>query len=223
VPTLLGSLRPSVRDGLLALGVARSYPVRRRIITERDETRYVFLLLSGIVKAVVSTPSGAEALLDIRIGGDLVGEMAAFDGQPRSASVITCSVVEARLIKEPDLTGFLSRHPDAGREISRIIVQRLRWANRRRLDFVAHDAGTRIARVLVEIATNYGHDGDKGRDLGLELTQNEVATVAGVALPTAEKALAGFEHDGLIQRGYRRIIVTDLDRMRATAEADDNS
>jgi CRP/FNR family transcriptional regulator, cyclic AMP receptor protein len=218
--TLLGRVRASSRAELLSLGVPREYPPRRRIIRQWEESRYAALLVAGIVKVVGSVRAGSEALLDIRVGGDLVGEMSALDGQPRSASVVACGAVQARLIRHGDLKGFLDRHPDVAQEISRIISLRLRWANRRRLDFLAHDATTRTARVLVELADTYGRRTAEGTDLGLELTQAEIASIAGVAQATAEKALHAVEHADLIRRGYRRIVVTDLERLRHFAGSD---
>jgi CRP/FNR family transcriptional regulator, cyclic AMP receptor protein len=213
--TLLGSLRESVRDEFLTIGVLRVFPPRRQVIRQWDESQHSFLLIRGIVKVVGSANPGTEALLDIRVGGDLVGEMSALDGERRSASVLTCGEVQARLIKQAELASFMTRYPEVAIEIGRIMARRLRWANRRRLDFLAHDATTRVGRLLVELTDTYGRRGSGGWDLGLDLTQAELASVAGVAKATAEKALHSLEQDALIKRGYRRIVVTDLELMRA--------
>jgi CRP/FNR family transcriptional regulator, cyclic AMP receptor protein len=219
--TLLGRLQPSTRAEFLTLGMARTFPPKRIIIRQWDQSQHSVLLVSGIVKVVGSTSAGYEALLDIRVRGDLVGEMSAMDGEPRSASVVTCSTVDSRWIRQADLRGFIDRHPDVGLEISRIISLRLRWANRRRLDFLTHNATTRLARVLVELAETYGRATHDGFDLGLELTQAELASVAGVALATAEKALHTMKREGLIRRGYRQIVIFDLDRLRRFGIAND--
>jgi CRP/FNR family transcriptional regulator, cyclic AMP receptor protein len=99
-----------------------------------------------------------------------------------------------------------------------MIAQRLRWANRRRVDYLAHDAATRVVRVLVELVETYGRQVPDGWDLGVELTQSEIASIAGVKLATAKKILHALDQDGLVKRGYRDLRVADLVRMRQVAE-----
>jgi CRP/FNR family transcriptional regulator, cyclic AMP receptor protein len=102
--------------------------------------------------------------------------------------------------------------------IASMISKRLRWANQRRVDFAALDAKTRICRVLLTLTETYGHDLDTGgRDLGAPLTQDELASLAGVRLATAEKALRSFAAAGLIRLGYRSITVLDMPQLRHAA------
>jgi CRP-like cAMP-binding protein len=216
--TLLGRLAPVARDALLAAGVLTRFPKRKMLIRQGDLDRHVILLLEGFVKVVASTESGYEGLLGIRVGGDLVGELSAIDGEPRSASVISCGMVPARVISAEELHMLVGRMQGLHREISRMMSNRLRRANRHRIDYRAHDAPTRIGRVLVEIAEKYGHDTSIGRMLGVGLTQGELASLAGVALPTLEKALRAFDDEGLIRRANRQLVVIDLPGLRRVAK-----
>ncbi|MEV6398547.1 Crp/Fnr family transcriptional regulator [Streptomyces sp. NPDC051907] len=169
-----------------------AYPAHRQLLQQGDESRHVLLLTQGVVKVVASSESGYEMLLAVRIGGDLVGEMAAFEERPRSGTVIACSDVTARIIQMSTLETFLTDHPDAMKAMMRMLSARLRWANRRRIDFRAYDALTRLARLLAELSQVYGipvpGSGGKRTVLGVMLTQPELASLAGLALGTAEKS-----------------------------------
>ncbi|MEK8170702.1 cyclic nucleotide-binding domain-containing protein [Streptomyces sp. M19] len=65
---------------------------------EAEESTFVLILLDGVVKATGRTHDNRDALLAVRMGGDLVGEFAAVDGRPRSATVTTCGPVVARAV-----------------------------------------------------------------------------------------------------------------------------
>lgn len=184
---------------------------------EGDRSTHVVLLRSGFVKVTACLDNGHEALLAIRVGGDIVGEMAAIDDAPRSATVTACGEVVASIVRESDLRLFLSTHPDAAVAIAGIVAQRLRWANRRRVEFGGYSVKVRLARVLAELATAYGHRVPRGLVIGVDLTQPEMAALTGSAEVTVHKALAELRRDGLVTTGYRRTTVLDLARLRRTA------
>ncbi|MEU5436133.1 Crp/Fnr family transcriptional regulator [Streptomyces sp. NPDC020719] len=225
--TFLGRLRSPTRAELLRQGTQISYPPHRALLQQGDESRHVLLITSGVVKVVASAESGYDMLLAVRIAGDLVGEMAAFEERPRSGTVVACSEVTARIIQMQALETFLAQHPDAMRAILHMLCARLRWANRRRIDFQAYDSLTRLARVLAELSQAYAQpvpDGDGKRwDLGVTLTQKELASLAGLALNTAEKSLAALAAMGLVERSYRSITICDVSKLLEFAKVfDDN-
>ncbi|QMU74361.1 Crp/Fnr family transcriptional regulator [Streptacidiphilus sp. P02-A3a] len=191
--------------------------MQRTLLRQGDDGKHVLLLTDGVVKVVTSSESGYEMLAAVRIAGELVGEMAAFEDLPRSGSVIACGDVQVRVIQRGDLEGFLTQHPDAMRELYRMLSARLRWANQRRLDFQAYDAPTRLARVLVELSQAYGlpvaGEPDGRMVLALALTQSELASLAGLKLATAERALANLSQLGLVERNYRKIVISDTPKL----------
>ena len=220
--TFLGRLPGSALEDLMCQGTRIVYPTHRLLLLQGDEGRHVLLLTRGVVKVVASAESGYEMLLAVRVGGDLVGEMAAFEGRPRSGTVVACSEVSARIIQLRDLEDFLVRHPDAMRAMLATLSARLRWANQRRIDFRAYDASTRLARVLVELTQTYGcptpEKVGKRHEIGLSLNQSELASLAGVALPTAEKALATLAQLGLVERSYRKLLILDVPKLLSFAK-----
>lgn len=133
--SFLGGLSEPVRTKLLGIGTRCRYLPEDILIREGDSSNHVILLRSGFVKVTARLDNGHESLLAIRVGGDIVGEMAAMDdGAPRSATVTACGEIVASIVREPDLRAFLESHPEAARAVNRIVVQRLRWSNQRRVD-----------------------------------------------------------------------------------------
>ncbi|MEU4447063.1 Crp/Fnr family transcriptional regulator [Actinosynnema sp. NPDC050801] len=216
--TLLARLRESSRQELLTLGTTVRYAADREIIVQDATDTHVFLLLDGVVKVLVNDASGDTAVLTVRVAGDLVGELAALDHKPRSATVVTCGDVTAKLITSAELHGFLHRRNDGFVELIGVIDDQLRWANRRRRDFLSHTAAERVARVLAELVGAHGRQEVGGWVLGIPLTKVELASIAGMKPRTAEKAFADLRKAGVVVSHLRRdVVVPDLEGLRRFA------
>ncbi|MFI2203528.1 Crp/Fnr family transcriptional regulator [Streptomyces sp. NPDC020192] len=214
----LTALPESVWADLQRLGSPRRYTPREVLIREGDSTRDLILLHEGIVKVTARTDGGRDALLEIRIEGDVVGEIAATDHRARSATVTACGDVVATVIPQGDLLPFLAAAPDASMALYGLFGTGLRRAGRRLLDFAGHPVKVRLARVLVELVTSYGCSGGRGElMIRVNLTQEEFAALTGSTKDTVQKALAQLREDGLISTGTRRTTIRDLDRLRQQA------
>lgn len=201
------------------------YPKHRMLLREGDGGRHLLLLTKGVVKVLASSESGSDILLGIRVAGELVGEMSVFEERPRSGSVIACGDVSARIIPLEVLERFIARHPETTKALMATLSARLRWANQRRIDSRSYDAPIRLARVLVELGRAHGRTplgGPAPRQvLGVTISQSELASLCGLALPTTEKALASLSREGLVERSYRRITLCDLPSLVAFAKVGD--
>lgn len=215
--SLLGSLHEASRSRLLEPGTTRQYLPGHVLIREAETSTFVIVLLDGVVKATGMTSDGKEALLAIRVGGDLVGEFAAFDQAPRSSSVTTCGTVVGRVIKQADFLAALRRDSSLAEAVNRSVVAKVRAANARRVDFAGYDAPTRLARVLSELAIRYGDRSGNRAVIAWPLTQPELASLAAVAEPTAQKALRKLRERGVITTGYRNFTVLDFAELKRIA------
>ncbi len=216
--SLLGRLRDNTRQELLNIGTVVRYTADREVIEQDAKDTHVLLLLDGVVKVQTTDETGDTALLAIRVAGDLVGEMAALDQKPRSATVVTCGDVVAKLITSGELMSFLHRRNDVFVELIGMINDRLRWANQRRRDFLSHPAAERVARVLAELVQTYGREEAHGWTLGIPLTKVELASIAGMKPRTAEKAFSDLRKAGVVVSHLRRdVLVPDLASLRKFA------
>ncbi|QTR05887.1 Crp/Fnr family transcriptional regulator [Saccharothrix algeriensis] len=218
---MLGRLRDHTRQELLTVGTVVRYAADRELIEQDARDTHAFLLLDGVVKVQVTDEAGDTAVLAIRVAGDLVGEMAALDHKPRSATVVTCGDVVAKLITSAELTAFLHRRNDMFVELISVVDDQLRWANKRRRDFLSHTAAERVARVLAELVGSYGRQERGGWTLGIPLTKVELASMAGMKPRTAEKAFSDLRKAGVVVSHYRRdVLVPDLEHLRRFARLD---
>ena len=220
VGTLLHRLTPGTRHALLALGVRRLVAPGEQLLREGEYGSHVILLRRAFAKVTVAMSDGRDALIAIRVSGDMIGEMSALNGRPRSATVTTCGQSTISVIHNNEFRPFLRDHPDAAIEIAGMVADRLRWANRRRVDFATYPAKIRLVRILVELATHYSYRTPAGIEIAVQLTQPELATLCGAAEITIQRALRDLRTAGLVHTGHRRTVIKDIRTLRTLADLD---
>ncbi|MFD8499443.1 Crp/Fnr family transcriptional regulator [Amycolatopsis sp. NPDC059657] len=220
--SFLSELCPRTLTRLIAAGEVHNFSAGERLIIEGEQDKSVYLLLGSYVKVVARFAGKGEALLAIRVGGDVVGEQAVLDGSPRSATVVACGrkpVVAVRVEAAP-FEAILAEDVQAMRRLVASVSLKLRAANRKRIDYTAMRAPERLARALVELAKTCGRPtGTGGVLIHANLTQLELGTLVGVQRAAAERALAELRKDHLIEPG-RHPIIPDLAALRARAGLD---
>src|SRR5262249_9785096 len=110
---------------LCAMGQQRVYRSGERLFDEGDESDHVILIRQGRVKISSVSPAGYEAVLAVRSAGEIVGEISALDGRPRSASVLALDDVDGVLVSGDRFRAFLRANPDAALDLLSSAVARL--------------------------------------------------------------------------------------------------
>jgi CRP/FNR family transcriptional regulator, cyclic AMP receptor protein len=217
--TLLARLADPAAMALLRLGTEQWMPAGRILMREGDVESHVALIQRGVTKVTAEMSDGRAALLSIRVAGDLLGEMSTLSGSPRSATVTMCSPGVVRLIQRREFTPYLSAHPTAAVALATVAGDRLRWSNRRRIDFTSYPVKVRMARILAELAEMHGRPLTHGAvEIGVRLTQPELATLCGAAEVSVHKALRAMRRAKVVTTRYGRITVWDLDALRDHAD-----
>ena len=216
--SFLATLTDATRTAALELGTTSTYRPGRRLVSEGERSDHVYIILAGFVK-ITGHAEGTETLLGIRLPGDVVGETAGLTRRPRMATVTTCGTVTAKVIANVAFQRFLTEQGQAAVSVAATMGERLRFANQRRTDFAAYPPEVRLARVFVDLAHRCGRPMGAGVALDIPLTQAELASMVGVAVPTIQRALRDLRTRGLVVTGYRHITMPDLEALQAAADA----
>jgi len=189
------------------------------LIREADRSDWVLLLESGRVKASSHTAGGNEIVLAVRGPGALVGELSAVSREPRSATVQALEPVLAHILPLPDFEVYLKEHGRVAYLLMRLIAERLRDADRKRIEFGAQDTTGRVAARLIELADRFGAPaGDGAVRIALPLSQDELAGWIGASREAVSKALGVLRSAGWIRTSRLQVVVLDLDALKDRAE-----
>jgi CRP/FNR family cyclic AMP-dependent transcriptional regulator len=184
---------------------------------EGDDAREVLVLTSGQVKIWITAPNGREVILAVFDPDELLGELSAIDGTPRSASATAISDVEVLALSLHDFAALVDEQPKIANALLHTVAARLRETSQRQLEFGTADALGRLARCILGLADRYGRDCDAGRRLRIPLVQQELAAWTGLSREAVVKGLQAMRALGWVQSAGRQLTVLDDGALRARA------
>jgi CRP/FNR family transcriptional regulator, cyclic AMP receptor protein len=208
--TLIGALGPGDLDAILAVGFQRTFPARQVLIHEGDSTTDMFIVLDGWVKVIGNSATGREVLLAIRAAGDAVGELAALDNSPRSASVVAVTKVTALVIPQRQFLSMVAARPGVALALASANGAKVRLATRYRIDLSGAPVLQRVARVLDYLVESYGTPCPAGLRIEAPLTRSDLAAMVGAAEPSLYRAIAYLRSRNALVKRDRRYVVQDL-------------
>jgi len=216
--TFLTSLEETDRTALLGVGHRKTWKRTELLLRAGDQADHAIILIGGYVKIHLSAADGAEVVLDLSGPGDLLGEAAAFSGGVRSANATALEPVEGLRLEIRDLRDFVCSRPYVTSALLEMTLARLHAGNARRTEFATTASLARVASRLVELTERFGARGANGKiDVALPITQEELASWSASSRESTARSLRTLRTLGLIETHRRRLVVHDLDRLRAHA------
>jgi CRP-like cAMP-binding protein len=176
----------------------------------------VLIIRAGRIKVSVVTPDGHVVLLGYLQPGTVLGDLAALDGEPRSTTAIAIDAVEALGIPMLAFRTLLDERPGIMRALMLVSAQRLRTADRQRVEFAAYDVLGRVARRIDELAET-GTETAEGIEIDAGLSQEDLAAWTAASREAVSKALGAMRTLGWIDTRRRMIVVRDRAALRRHA------
>lgn len=177
---------------------SESYGKNQPVFEEGDPADAVFVLKSGIVKAVKYSPRHDPASMEVIAPGQLFGMIAVMDDKPYPVSAVPLKGCEAYRIPAALFRTLLDGHPTFAKAVFASVGDHLRQAQALRA-LASEPVERRIAHVLGILSASIGKD--------IPIRREEVAELAGCTTPTAIRTLAAFRKKGWVASGWKRISV----------------
>ena len=187
---------------------SRSFKRGDALFRKDDPGTHLYVVLDGAVKIALPGEFGQEALVAIMRTGDFFGELALFDGSPRSASATALEDTRAALLARDDFLAFLEAHPAAVRVVLDALAKTIRRLSDRVEDLIFLDVPSRVAKYLLDLAQMNGE-----QKLELTLTQDELAAFIGASRVSVNRVLGDLERREIIAIRRRHIVISDRDRL----------
>jgi len=179
-----------------------SYPKDTVLFRAGDVADSVYIIASGKVKVVVSSPNGKDFILTILGACQVFGEMALLEQSTRSATAITATKVELLTLGRDDFNRLLDTTPSISRKLLSILSNRLRKANSKMESLAYMDVAGRLARYLLDLARDHGQKLGNGWIVVRRPTHADIAHSIGTSRETVSRLINEFEEGfGLVNKG----------------------
>lgn len=197
----LWSLPEKHLTALAEHGAVKAYPKNTIIVSEGDRSDSLYVILSGKVKVYLADEEGKEVVLNTQGPGEYFGEIMLDEG-PRSASVMTLEPSKFSIVSRDQFNRFLSQNPEVSLELVRSLIHRVRALTKRVGDLALLDVYGRVARLLLELATE-----QDGKMVVERLTQQEMASRVGCSREMISRILTDLRSGGYIQVQGQHMII----------------
>jgi CRP/FNR family cyclic AMP-dependent transcriptional regulator len=213
VRSFFGRLSRSDQAELLTLARPRMCLPGETVFRQGEPCTDLLMIFVGTISESATPDDGDPVPVAIKGPGDLLGHLAVLDGEREHITTAISTSPKSGLawaITTRAFEGFLREHHKAGQSLMHYIAGELRRTTHAKVELAGSTARTKVIHVLTELATDFGvHDTD-GVDLGVLLSQQELAGLAGVSERAIEQVLSALRREGHVTTRYRRIIIRDL-------------
>ena len=187
----------------------RRFDPGHTVLGYRDPSRDVYFVAAGHVRVLIRTAAGKDVILRDIGPGEFFGELAAIDGQPRSASIVATHRCLVAQMGPEAFRAAIHAHPDVCDQILARLASELRSLANRINEFSTMTVPQRLLAELLRMARRSADHPNRGvisppplhRDLAARIATHREAIT---------KELRRVEQAGLIARDRQRFVIPDL-------------
>ena len=186
--------------------IARGYRKGEAVFEEGAPAGAVYLLRSGLVKAVKFSPKAELASMEIIGPGQQFGMIAVMDDKPYPVSAVPLSASRIYRIPATVFSGLLAAHPEFSKHVFAAVGDHLRQSQDLR-SLAGESVERRVAHVLLVLSRSMGAE--------LRVRREDIAEIAGCSAETAIRTIADFRKKRLVATGWKRVTLLDPARLKA--------
>jgi CRP-like cAMP-binding protein len=211
-------LSPALRADILARAVVRRHK-DGALLSSRGEAALEWIGVAlGAVRISSVSLSGKQVTLTYAEPGVWFGDIALFDGMPRTHDASAHGETTLLIVRKPDFKELLKHHVELYEALLQLNCRRLRLMFDTFEDLNTRPLASRLAKQILLLARSYGvSQGDEIR-IGLQLAQEDLAQLLGASRQRVNQELKAFERDGAVRVEPTRLVVLSKDKLLAIAE-----
>jgi CRP/FNR family transcriptional regulator, cyclic AMP receptor protein len=174
-----------------------------------DSGDALFGIRRGRIRIETGSAGGGRLTMNVLGAGDLFGEIAVLDGQPRTADAMASEPSELFVVRRNDFLKYLECEPRVAVKLIALLCQRIRWTSDRFEESILLPLQVRLARRLCVLATDFGSE--------VCISQEQLGIYVGAARESVNRQLQQWRRQGILELRRGRILLLNANRLRAEA------
>ena len=186
------------------------------IFSQGDPGDALYGVASGRIRIYTADDRGHEVFLNELGPGETFGEIALLDGLARTASAM--AIIQTTLVVIPRAQFLRHLEQDTGLSLQmmKLLCERLRWVSKMVEESALLSGAARVATRLSSLVDAFGTQLPSG-DFVLTISQAELAHFLGISRQVVNQYLGSWADCGWVTLRRGKIIVHDLDKLKAQA------
>ena len=196
---LFAAMQPEELDEILKFALDRRVRRGQTIFQRGDEGSSLMAVLRGRVRISSVSGDGKELTLNVINPGEIFGEIALLDGQPRSADAVAIEDSVLLVVDRRYFLPFLRHKEDLCLRLLAVLCSRLRRTSTALEEIALFDLPVRLARVLLKLAEDYGRPGSTGTRIDLKLSQRDLSNLVAASRESVNKLWRTWRENGTVE------------------------
>jgi CRP/FNR family transcriptional regulator, cyclic AMP receptor protein len=209
---LFAALREADLEQLAQVAHAREYPKNALVVSGHDPADTFFVILEGRVKSMLIAEDGREVILSIRQTGEFFGEMALFEDDAQTSTVIAMEDSRLLTLRRDDLYRTVLAMPGVALGLLRSLCNRLQDADHKIGGLILLDVPGRVAHLLLQLA-----DQGDGVTIAKLPTHQLIAQMVGSTRESVSRALGDLSSQDVISVANKGITIKSRQALEIAA------
>lgn len=210
---LFSSLDPDKGEQLAKECIWKEYEANELVIDIDEETSDVRFVISGLVRIISRLSIGKEVILSEMGPGDFFGELAAIDGETRSANVTTLNKSRLCIIPRNTFLKLIMLSPEVNLDVMKVLTKRIRTLNTRLAEQSFLQAKHRVYAELLRLSKpRLGHEGQ--RSISPPPTQRELADRIGTRREVVSRELNALHKQGIFEKTKGALVIKNVGELQ---------
>ena len=212
------TLSPALRQAILSCSTVRRLSDGALLSSRGAPADEWCGVAKGAVRVSSVSLSGKQVTLTYVEPGVWFGDIALFDGLPRTHDANVHGESTLLVVRKPDFKQLLGQHTELYEALLRLNCRRLRLMFDVIEDLNTRPLASRLAKQVLLLARSYGIKQGEEIRIGLALAQEDLAQLLGASRQRVNQELKGFERDGAVRIEPTRLVVLSKEKLLAIAE-----
>lgn len=217
--SIFSSLDARELDLLIQATTTRKLKAKEVLFRKGDPGNQLFGILTGSLKVTAVGADGKDVVFSLMRPGEVLGEIALLDSEPRSATVVAVEATTLVTLHRRDFVPFLEKHPRAAIGLATVLAARVRGLSERAEDRQTMPLPARIAKRLLALAAEHGKRPIVGGPIEVRLPQQDLADLVGTTRESVNKHLRVWEEAGIVALGRGRVVLAQPKLLEQIATA----
>ena len=201
-----------------ATGALRRLRRREILFNQGDAAEELAVVLAGRLKLTQVTAEGQEVIVRYIGPGEMCAAVALFPGQDYPATAEAVGDTSVIAWPRRSLDELAREHPQLALNVLRLLTERMGELSDRLRELATERVARRVAHALLRLAHKAGRRTDRGVEIDMPLTREDIARLSGTTLFTVSRLMADWEEAGIVESGRERVTIRLPHQLVAIAE-----
>lgn len=198
---LFRELGREAHNRIAAYATTRQVARGATIFMKGDAGASLFAVCSGTVEVLVPSAEGKNAVMNLIHEGEIFGEIALLDGQPRTADALAATDCTLMVLERRDFLPLLRERPEIAVKLLEILCARIRRTTEQVEELMFLNLERRLAKALLRLA------GSAPAPHRISITQRALSERVGVSREEINRQLQLWSKDGTVRLERGAVVV----------------